>query len=149
MQQAHCNPETRRNPVSGWAPAFTFGQYVKLVCIGIAYWFAAAVTVKLGGPMGWFGPLANLLQFVAAFPVAWAGVWLAVKLAGLRADQVVPAIVVGTCAATACDGLGLTWARWLYGSDDSVIVFGAAWILWGVCAFFCAAIFEAWRLDRH
>jgi hypothetical protein len=44
------------------------------------------------------------------------------------------------------DGLAITWASALYGSDPKQISLGAAWILWGVGAFTASAFFEAYRL---
>lgn len=129
------------SPLAG----LTMRQHLTLLVIGVAYWFGGAMAVRFGAPLGLFGPMASIVAFVMAFPVAWSGVWLAAKLAQLRSDQVVPGIAVGTIAATCCDGIALTWFQSLYGSQTEFVLLGAAWILWGVAAFFVTAILESYR----
>lgn len=126
----------------------TMRQQLVLLVVGVAYWFGGAMAVRFGAPLGLFGPLASIVAFVIAFPVAWSGVWLAAKLAQLRSDQVVPGIAVGTIAATCCDGIALTWLPSLYGAQAERVLLGAAWILWGVAAFFVTAILESYRTAR-
>ncbi|MFM1919971.1 MAG: hypothetical protein RLZZ303_1605 [Candidatus Hydrogenedentota bacterium] len=126
----------------------TARQVLLLLLIGVAYWFGGALAVRVGAPLGIFGPVASLASFAAAFPVAWGGVWLAAKLAQLRSEQVVSGIAVGTIGATCCDGIALTWFRSLYGSETELVLYGAAWILWGVAAFFVTAILESYRTAR-
>lgn len=123
----------------------TLYQVVAMAVVGVVFWFAAAMTVQFGAPLGIFGPVASAALFVVSFPVAWLGVLIAIPVAGLRPGQYVNGVVVGTCSATICDGIALTWFRGLYGSDPELVLLGAAWILWGISAFFAAAMFEAWR----
>ena len=135
---------TIASPLAG----LTTRQVIVLLIIGVVYWFGGAMAVRLGAPLGIFGPMASLATFVAAFPVAWGGVWLAAKLAQLRTEQVVPGISVGTIGATCCDGIALTWFPSLYGAEVELVLYGAAWILWGVAAFFVTAILESYRMAR-
>jgi hypothetical protein len=100
--------------------------------IGIAFWFAAAMTVRFGGPAGFFGPTANVFVFALTIPICWLSVVCIRKVASLAAGQTVPGIAIGLVAATLCDGIGLTWGNGLYGTDPVMTTFGAAWILWGV-----------------
>lgn len=120
-------------------------QLVRVVVVGVTFWFAGALAVKTGAPLGMFGPIASLFAFAAALPIGWVGVLIAAKAAQLQSGQIIPGIAVGSAAATFCDGIALTWARSLYGSDPEQVVLGAAWILWGVFAFFAGAILEARR----
>jgi len=124
----------------------TLYQVVAMALVGFVFWFAAAMTVQFGAPLGILGPVASAALFAVSFPVAWLGVLLlAIPLAGLHPRQYVNGVVIGTCSATICDGIALTWFRGLYGTDPELVLLGAAWILWGVFAFFAAAMFEAWR----
>lgn len=121
------------------------GQLTRLVIIGVIFWFAAAVAVKMLSPLGVFGPVNSAFMFLLSIPICWGGVWITIQLAALKPDQYIPAIAVGGAAATCCDGIALTWFRWLYGTDPEQVLYGAAWILWGVFLFNAAAIFEANR----
>lgn len=121
------------------------GQCYLLLAIGVLFWFGGAMAVRFLTPLGFFGPTASVLAFVVAAPVSWLGVVIACKAARLRHDQVLPGIAVGAASATFCDGIALTWFRWLYGADPEQVLYGAAWILWGIFTFFAAAIFEANR----
>ena len=125
--------------------ALNTNQVLAMVVIGVVFWFAGAMGVKLGAPLGIFGAVASAVTFAVAFPVSWFGVLVAAKVGKLGPDQILPGIAVGTVAATFCDGIALTWFRWLYGTDPEQVVLGAAWILWGAGAFFAAAFFEAHR----
>lgn len=120
-------------------------QLIRLVIIGVVFWFGGAVAVRMGEPVGFLGPQASLIAFALALPVGWGGVLIAIAVARLRPDQILPGIAIGTAAATFCDGLAFTWASGLYGKESEYLVFGAAWILWGAFAFFAAAIVEALR----
>jgi len=140
------NAWTGESAASACAPDRLSGkQRGAAIAMGLTFWLGGALTVKYGAPMGLFGPTASAAAFAAAFPIAWVGVLVIIRLAKLRPGQYVGGVVVGTCAATLCDGLALTWARGLYGSDPDQVVYGAAWILWGAAAFLLAAIFEARR----
>lgn len=125
--------------------ALTPVQIVLLVVLGVAFWVAAATGVRIGSTFGIFGPIASLISFAAAAPICWLSVLLIIKVAQLRADQIVPGISLGLGVATCCDGIAITWASWLYGSDPAQIALGAAWILWGVFLFTAAAFAEAYR----
>jgi hypothetical protein len=133
-------PQKRTLGVQGGAvaqqgAALTAVQLGLLIGIGAALWFAAALAVRFGGPAGFFGPTASVLAFALAIPLCWASVQLTRRIVGLGQGQLLPGIGVGSITATFCDGIALTWGRGLYGTDPDQIVFGAAWILWGVGLF--------------
>jgi hypothetical protein len=122
------------------------GQIITVSIIAIALWFIAATAVRMGSPLGMFGTTASALSFAVAIPVSWVSVKIIIKVCNLSPYQIVPGISLGLGIATLCDGLAITWASALYGSDPKQISLGAAWILWGVGAFTASAFFEAYRL---
>ena len=111
------------------------GQLVSLVVLGVVLWFAAALAVRAGESVGFFSSVASVFAFAVAIPVCWLSVAMVRKVTRLKAGQALPGIAFGTMIATFCDGIALTWARNLYGSDPLHTTFGAAWILWGVGLF--------------
>jgi len=125
--------------------SLTYGQLARIIAVGVVFWFGAAMAVKVLSPMGAFGTVGSAVMFALALPLGWAGVWIAARVASLRGEQVLPGIAVGAAAATFCDGIALTWFRWLYGTDPEQVLYGAAWILWGIFAFIVAAIVEGQR----
>jgi hypothetical protein len=125
--------------------ALTPTQLSIIVVISIAIWFIAAMCVRIGSPLGFFGPKASLILFAASIPIGWVSVLFMIKVAKLSADQIVPSVSLGLAIATFCDGIGITWASWLYGTDLAQIALGSAWILWGIFAFITAAFVESYR----
>lgn len=125
--------------------ALTPGQLVGAGVSGLVLWFAAAMTVQFGAPLGLFAPTGSLVLFITAAPTAWLFVILIRKIVRLQRGQVVTGIGVGLVAATFADGIALTWFHGLYGSDPAHVIAGAGWILWGVGAFLLAAFWEDQR----
>lgn len=139
--QSRAVPE-RSAPTHERPLALTAAQLAAVIAIGVAFWFAAAMTVQLGAPAGLFGPAGSVLLFAVSVPICWASVLLCRKIARLEAGQVLPGIAIGLVAATCCDAVALTWAQGLYGSDPAQVTLGAAWILWGVAFFLLFAYVE-------
>lgn len=125
--------------------ALAAAQLLKLIILGVGFWLVAALAVRFGAPAGFFGPSASLLAFGLAVPVCWLSVLFIKKVARLGAGQTLPGVAVGTISATFCDGIALTWGRGLYGTDPEQIIFGAAWILWGVGLFLVSAYLDDQR----
>ena len=111
------------------------GQLATVVVLGLVFWFAAAMAVRIGSTAGFFGPGASAIAFAVAIPVCWLSVLFIKKVARLATGQMLPGVAVGTMTATFADGIALTWGRGLYGSDPALTTLGAAWILWGVGLF--------------
>lgn len=125
--------------------ALTRGQIAAVITIGVVFWFTAAMTVQFGSPAGFFGPIASTILFAVSIPVCWLSVLLTRNLARLEVGQTLPGIAIGLVAATVCDAVALTWGRGLYGSDPAQVVYGAAWILWGVGFFLLFAYLDDYR----
>lgn len=127
---------------------FSAKQVFLLIVLGLAFWFAAALTVQFGSPYNIFGEIPGAILFVLSLPIAWISVILMIKITNLKSFQFVSGISIGLAAATFFDGVFLTWVPSLYGSNTDEMVLGAAWILWGVFAFIGAAFFEAYRREK-
>lgn len=142
MQLKAQNAVEGRHAVTSHSSSLTSGQIITATIIGLILWFAAAMTVRLGGPAGFFGPTGSLLLFAVGIPISWGSVFLTRRIARLQPGQTLPAIAIGLIAATFADGIVLTWFRDLYGADPAVVGYGAAWILWGVGLFLLIAYLE-------
>jgi hypothetical protein len=134
-----------RGGVGRFFYALTATQLALITVMSLGLWFIGAMSVRIGSPLGLFGPTASLIAFAAAIPIGWGSVLFIIKVAKLSANQIVPSISLGLAIATFFDGIGITWASWLYGTDLAQIALGAAWILWGIFAFTAAAFVEAYR----
>ena len=120
-------------------------QLVLVAIIGVVLWFAFALYLNFAGQAGWFGPVASAIHFAVCIPLAWVTVRVFRVALGLRPGQVLPALALGTAAATLCDASALTWYPALYGTDPAVIVLEAAAILWFVGVSFPIAYWEGYR----
>jgi hypothetical protein len=117
----------------------------KSIGIGVVLWFVAAMTVQYGGPAGWFRGMGLVVMYGVCLPLSVLTVWMIKALAGLGRREVLGGVVMGTVAATMCDGLAMNWARGLYGVSGEAVLPGAAWILWGAGWILLAAYWEGSR----
>lgn len=140
--------DERTRSVGTRADTLALGQLAGVITIGVAFWFAAAMTVRFGAPAGFFGPTASVITFAISVPVCWLSVLLSKKVARLEAGQTLPGIAIGLVAATVCDAIALTWGRGLYGSNPAQVTLGSAWILWGVGLFLLFAYLDDQRQAR-
>ncbi|GAC1554291.1 MAG: hypothetical protein NVS2B7_30230 [Herpetosiphon sp.] len=135
MQTQRRTTGERSHSVSERSGALVPGQVATVIGLGLVFWFAAAMAVRVGSTAGFFGTRASAIAFAVAIPVCWLSVLFIKQVARLGAGQLLPGIAIGTMAATFADGTALTWGRSLYGSDPALTILGAAWILWGVGLF--------------
>ena len=110
----------------------TVSKVAVWVSIGVAFWFIAAMMVRVMGTavLNTEG-LSMVLLFALSFPFGFGALRLIGWLVGLRGTAFLPAVVVMTMTATLLDGIAFTWTG-LYGLPLESRVYGAAWILWGV-----------------
>jgi hypothetical protein len=102
------------------------------VLIGVVFWFIAAMMVRFIGTAVFDPKSINMvLLFALSFPFGFASMRLIGFLVGLRGAALFPAMMVITMAATFLDGIAFTWTS-LYGLPTESMVYGAAWILWGI-----------------
>jgi len=111
--------------------SLTLPRVAVWVSIGAAFWFIAAMMVRLMGTAVFDGGWRMALLFALSFPFGLGAVRLTGTLVGLRGAAFLPAVVVMTTTATLLDGIAFTWTG-LYGLPLESRVYGAAWILWGV-----------------
>lgn len=112
--------------------AFSTGRLAALVALGIVFWFAAAMIIRLfgesvftdGNPYRW-------ALFVATVPLSFGFMWTAQRLLRLQQAELASAMAIMTLVAAMCDGLALTGFYTLYGATHEVALYGAAVILWG------------------
>ena len=109
----------------------TARQFVILAVIGVFYWFLAAQIVRLTADDLVGNTGATMLAFALVIVGTVPALLIGFRLAGLSRAHAVIGAVVMTGAATLCDGMALTWFRWLYGTDAATVLGGAALILWG------------------
>ncbi len=111
------------------------------VLIGVVFWFVAAMMVRFMGTVVFDPKSINLvLLFALSFPFGFGAMRVIGFLVGLRGVAFLPAVVVMTMTATFLDGIAFTWTS-LYGLPVESMVYGAAWILWGIgCILFFALL---------
>lgn len=109
----------------------TATQTTILVIYGSVLWFAAAILVRMLGPMGALDGGWGLLTYVLVIPGTVPAIIVARPLARLRSDQTTIGIAVVTATALLLDGIAHSWFPALYGTDAALLVKGAAAIFWG------------------
>ena len=105
-------------------------QTIRLVLLSLALWLAATLYIRFL-PNALTDPLRGNLGFLTTLPMAWLSVWL-VKICGrLTVDQLIPGVAVVGAVAMMIDGAALRWTHQIYGSNETAVRLGAAWLLWG------------------
>jgi hypothetical protein len=125
----------------------TLTQTIRLVLLSLALWAAATLYIRFL-PAALTDSLQGNLGFATTLPVAWFSVWL-VKISGrLTASELIPGVAVVGAVAMMIDGAALRWQHQLYGSDETAVRLGAAWLLWGYGVSLAAALAMAARARR-
>lgn len=102
-----------------------------LVAMGAVYWFAAALVVRWTAA-DWVGDdAATGLLFGLIIVVTVPALILGMRLASLGRDRAQLSATIMTGTALLLDGVALTWAPSLYGTDPVFVLGGAASIMWG------------------
>lgn len=110
----------------------TTGQIARLAPAAVALWFAAAMAIRAGAPLGCFDGVLHIVTLLASVPLAWGLVWLVQRVASLRAAQLIAGTALACGVALLCDAVALSFAPELYGADRAATLPGAAWLMWGV-----------------
>lgn len=110
---------------------FTKGQTAALIAMGIGLWFAAAVLLRVIGPMGAYEGWARAALYGLLIPGTVPFIYIAKALIGFRQDQIALAASLMTGAAMLCDGVALAYVPTLYGGTDYLVAGAGAAILWG------------------
>lgn len=107
-------------------------QFAISVIVGIFLWALAALILRVVGPMGALDRTARALSFLVVIPGSIPFVWLLGRLATLRGHALVLGVAAAIMAAAFCDGIALSWARWIYGDTPAQLAGSGATILWGI-----------------
>lgn len=107
-------------------------QILRLIVIGAALWFVAAMILRFVGPMGALAGHGRVLTYALIIPGTIPFLLLSVRLADLARGQIVTGVAVITAAATLLDGIALAWFPGMYGADPAHVAGSGAAILWGV-----------------
>ncbi|MDA0962739.1 MAG: hypothetical protein O2898_07460 [Proteobacteria bacterium] len=131
---------TRSPCLSG--PPLTARQMSGAALCGLVLWLAAALLLRVIGPMGVYDGAARVALYLAIIPGTVPVLWLMRRLARLQAGQMVPAMAMGTGTATIMDGIALAWFPDLYGAGVALHAGAGGTILWGggiglLLAFWC------------
>jgi hypothetical protein len=119
---------------------FTARQMIVLTLLGIAFWFAGAMILRMAEPMGAYQGTGRAVLYAAIAIGTVPFVPLTRMIAGLRPGQIAAGVAWVTASAMACDGLALPLVPALYGDTAGA---GAA-ILWGAAM----AVFLGFAFDR-
>jgi hypothetical protein len=107
-------------------------QFLLSLVLGTVFWFLAALFVRYFGAYFFAGPTLRLLGlYAASVPLSWVLIQLTQGLGRFSPLPLYDSVVVMTGLATLLDGIGLTFGRPLYGDSPTIVLLGAAWILWG------------------
>ena len=113
------------------ATSLTARQMGTLVAIGAILWFAAAMLVRIIGPMGVFEGTNRLWTYLLVIPGTLPFVLLVRRSAGLATNQPATGMAVSTAAAMLLDGIALAWLPGLYADTVELVAAAGAVILWG------------------
>jgi hypothetical protein len=107
-------------------------QLLIVISLGVFFWFAFAMVIRLGNGLGIFGGAIGAVTFLLSIPIAWFLILGIKAIAGLHTGQVMSGLGISSATAGLCDGIALTWMPSLYGNESSAALLGAAYIIWGV-----------------
>ncbi|MBY0519555.1 MAG: hypothetical protein K2P79_03915 [Sphingomonas sp.] len=107
-------------------------QFGISIIVGIVLWALAALILRVIGPMGALDGTARALSFLVVIPGSIPFVWLMGRLAALRGQALVLGVAAAIMAAAFCDGIALSWVRWIYGDTPAQLAGSGATILWGI-----------------
>ncbi len=107
-------------------------QILKLLILGIIFWFTAAMMIRFGSPLGLFKVTIMPIQFLLAFPVTLIFFLISKKIVGFSSKKSLQSISIMTTMAILLDVIHLTWFTEFYGGNLRDVFSGTIWILWGV-----------------
>ena len=109
-------------------------QFLLSLVLGTVFWLLAALFVRFFGAYFFAGQTLRLLGlYAASAPLSWLLFQQPTQWLGrFSPPALYDSVVVMTGIATLLDGVALTFWRPLYGDSPTIVLLGAAWILWGV-----------------
>ncbi len=122
-------------------------QVIILIILGVVFWFLAAMLVRYVPAIfdaGWWSAVLLVGSLLGASAFIKLVLWI-VRLPDHRSLM---AVSIATITALFLDGLAMTWAPQLYGSDLEIALRGAGWILFGVGALWLAGLMSQRRAEK-
>ncbi len=109
----------------------TLFQTLRVSAFALLLWITGAVLIRLLIPFEVFaGGALTVLIFAAGIAINVPTIWLIQRMGGLRREQTVAGMALGSAVALICDGVAITWAPWLYGGVTPDLHRAGAWLLW-------------------
>jgi hypothetical protein len=105
-------------------------QIIRSIITGVVLWFVFVWVIR-AIPWAFDGGVRSALLFVGTIPAAWLLVKIVRVAAGLEPATLFEGVVVATFAAMFLDGLVFTFVSHWYGNTETLVRFGAGYILWG------------------
>ncbi len=109
----------------------TNGQTILLIVTGAAFWFLAAIILRLIAPTGVLEGAARVITYALVIPGTLPFVVLTRTLVKLLPHQLFTGIAVATMTALLIDGIVIAWFPDVYGGELPQVTNCAAIILWG------------------
>jgi hypothetical protein len=113
------------------------------MALGAGLWAVGVLAIHQLAPFGVFLPDAGAILLLAALPMAWLTVRLAVRVAGEAGPDPLTAVAIVSAPALLLDGLALTWAPSIYAGSAGEQRAAGAWLLWFVGVSLLIAIARA------
>ncbi len=123
-------------------------QVGSLVAVSLAMWAAATLYIRFL-PGALVSPIRGAFGFVTTFPIAWLSVVLTQHIGRLSSEQLLSGVAVVGAVAMMIDGVALRWFPGVYGPDPTVLILGAAWLLWGYGVSLGVAVVRAARQAKR
>lgn len=118
--------------------------------LGAAFWFNAAMIIRLSGTTVFTANNPKLLLFyLIAIPITLLSLYITKLVSKLKYAELLKPVVIMTFTATFLDAIALTCFRELYSPSFEVTSYGAAWILWGVGLGLLFAFYLSNKNKRH
>lgn len=115
-----------------------------LIVTALTLWLVAALCVRSFPSL--FETRARLmLAMLAMLPIAELVLTIAGWIMGMERPKRLPAAALLAVVALACHALAVVWWPSLYGSDETVMRHGSAWLVWT----FAAIVGAAWISAEH
>jgi hypothetical protein len=113
------------------SPALSPSQFLRVSALALLLWITGAVMIRVLIPFEVFaGGVLTVLIFAVGIAINLPTIWLIQRLGGLRREQTVYGMALGSAVAIICDGVAITWVPWLYGGITPDLHRAGAWLLW-------------------
>jgi hypothetical protein len=107
------------------------GRTGAIVGFGVAIWLVAALSLRLGEPLGLFEGGMRVVSYLLAVPALAVSIAVAQRLIGFSRAEAFGAVSAMTMVAVCLDGLAFGFFPGLYGQGEAHRLGAAALVLWG------------------